>query len=85
VPAILIPFPQAADDHQTANAHDLAAAGAAELMPQTEATAELLAERVATLMSDEARLARMAQAARALARPDAHREIADVLETLPGT
>ena len=82
VASILVPFPYAVDDHQTANARDLEAAGAALVLPQAQATPELLAEHIASLLSDEDRLARMAAAARALGRPDAHHQIADLLASL---
>jgi UDP-N-acetylglucosamine--N-acetylmuramyl-(pentapeptide) pyrophosphoryl-undecaprenol N-acetylglucosamine transferase len=84
VPALLIPFPQAADDHQTVNARELAEHGAARLLPQKDTTAVALADAIAALLADENALARMAEASRALARPDAHREIVDALEALAG-
>jgi UDP-N-acetylglucosamine--N-acetylmuramyl-(pentapeptide) pyrophosphoryl-undecaprenol N-acetylglucosamine transferase len=73
--AILIPLPTATDDHQRKNAEALVAAGAAELLRQCEATGPVLAERVLALAADPARRQRIAAAARALARPDAAREI----------
>ena len=81
-PAILIPLPTAADDHQTANAREMAAAGAAVLLPQSEATANGLAELVASLLGDEARRATMGAAMAALGRPGAARAIVDELERL---
>jgi UDP-N-acetylglucosamine--N-acetylmuramyl-(pentapeptide) pyrophosphoryl-undecaprenol N-acetylglucosamine transferase len=81
-PAILIPLPTAADDHQTANARQLAEAGAAVLLPQAQATAEGLADLVASLMTDAARRAAMAAAMAALGRPGAARAIVDELERL---
>ena len=79
VPSLLIPLPTAADDHQTANARDLEAAGAARILAQREATPESLADALSALLADDAGLAAMAAAARSLGRPDAHREIADAL------
>jgi UDP-N-acetylglucosamine--N-acetylmuramyl-(pentapeptide) pyrophosphoryl-undecaprenol N-acetylglucosamine transferase len=79
VPSILIPFPYAADDHQTANARDLESAGAARVMVQADTTAAQLATAIGELMSDDARRAKMGHAARALGRPDAHRDITDAL------
>lgn len=79
-PALLIPFPQAADDHQTENARSLVAAGAAELLPQATTTAAELASRLQALSDGEtgrARLVTMADASRKLGRPDAARDIAD--------
>jgi UDP-N-acetylglucosamine--N-acetylmuramyl-(pentapeptide) pyrophosphoryl-undecaprenol N-acetylglucosamine transferase len=81
-PALLIPLPGAADDHQRVNAQVLARHGAGELLSQSELTGETLAERVLALVDDEPRRSRMAEAARALARPDAARLIADRAERL---
>ena len=75
--AILIPLPTATDDHQRKNAEALAATSAAEVLFQRDLTGAALAERILALASDRARRERMAQAARALARPDAARVIVD--------
>jgi UDP-N-acetylglucosamine--N-acetylmuramyl-(pentapeptide) pyrophosphoryl-undecaprenol N-acetylglucosamine transferase len=75
--AILVPLPTATDDHQRKNAEALAAAGAADVLLQTDMTGGVLAERIVALARDRARRTRMAQAARALARPDAARVIVD--------
>lgn len=84
VPALLIPFPQAADDHQTANARDLVAAGAARLFVQAETSPDQLADAISALYDDQAALAQMGGAALSMARPEAHREIADaLLELVP--
>jgi UDP-N-acetylglucosamine--N-acetylmuramyl-(pentapeptide) pyrophosphoryl-undecaprenol N-acetylglucosamine transferase len=74
--SILVPFPHAVDDHQTLNARYLAEAGAAILLPQGELTPGRLAELIRSL--DRERLLAMAEAARALARPGATREVADI-------
>lgn len=74
-PAILIPFPFAAGDHQTANARTLAVAGAATLLPQSELTAERLAERLKTLLTDPQQLQQMADQARQLGQPGAAAKI----------
>ena len=79
VPSLLVPFPHAADDHQTANARDLVDAGAARLFVQAETTAEQLADILSTLFDDDAALGAMAAAAQSMGRPDAHRDIADAL------
>jgi UDP-N-acetylglucosamine--N-acetylmuramyl-(pentapeptide) pyrophosphoryl-undecaprenol N-acetylglucosamine transferase len=79
LPAILIPYPQASADHQTANARWMVDAGAAVLIPDTELTAARLARELAALLEDRARLARMAAASRSLARPEAAREVASEL------
>jgi UDP-N-acetylglucosamine--N-acetylmuramyl-(pentapeptide) pyrophosphoryl-undecaprenol N-acetylglucosamine transferase len=72
--SILVPFPFAVDDHQTANARFLAEAGAAILVQQKELTAEKLAALIRSL--DRARLVDMAKKARALGKPDAARTVA---------
>lgn len=76
VASILIPFPYAVEDHQTANARYLTTAGAAELTTEASLTAEGLAQRVRALCGDRARLLSMARAARELARPDAGAQVA---------
>jgi UDP-N-acetylglucosamine--N-acetylmuramyl-(pentapeptide) pyrophosphoryl-undecaprenol N-acetylglucosamine transferase len=78
VASVLVPFPQAVDDHQTKNAHYLVERGAARLLPQTDALAAQLADTLATLGRRDA-LRPMADAARALARPDAAATVADLL------
>jgi len=80
--AILVPFPFAADDHQTVNARSLADAGAALLLPEKDLTAQKLADEIRTLESDRNRLARMSRASGLLGRPEAAREIADVCVSL---
>jgi UDP-N-acetylglucosamine--N-acetylmuramyl-(pentapeptide) pyrophosphoryl-undecaprenol N-acetylglucosamine transferase len=76
-PAILIPLPTATDDHQRKNAEALAAAGAAEVLLQAEATGPALAGRIKALAADAGRRARLSAAAQKVARPDAARVIAD--------
>jgi UDP-N-acetylglucosamine--N-acetylmuramyl-(pentapeptide) pyrophosphoryl-undecaprenol N-acetylglucosamine transferase len=76
-PSILIPLPTATDDHQRGNAEALVAAGAAEMLLQSEMTPAVLADRIAALADDGARRVRMGEAARRLARPDAAKVIAD--------
>jgi len=75
LPGILIPYPYAVDDHQSANARFLAEQGAALLLPQAELTPQRLAELLGGL--DRARLLEMAQKARALGKPDAARVVAE--------
>ena len=77
VASVLVPFPYAVDDHQTANANYLVKAGAAMLVPQAELTTVALAEILAQFNDRRAVLLDMARAARALARPDAARQVAD--------
>jgi UDP-N-acetylglucosamine--N-acetylmuramyl-(pentapeptide) pyrophosphoryl-undecaprenol N-acetylglucosamine transferase len=77
LPAILVPYPYAADDHQRRNAEVLAAAGAAETILDADLTADRLAERLRALLDDPARRATMAARARDLGRADAARRVAD--------
>lgn len=80
-PAILVPFPHATADHQSANAEWMRADGAATVIADAELDAERLRAEVAAVLDDPARLEAMADASRRLARPDAARRIADeVLE-----
>ena len=72
--SILVPFPHAVDDHQTANARFLAERGAAILLPQPELTPERLAELIRRM--DRATLLQMARNARVLGKPDAARVVA---------
>ncbi len=76
VPALLVPYPHAAADHQSANARWMEEAGAAIVMPDTELTPERLRAEVDDLLGDPGRLAGMAAASARLARPDAARAVA---------
>jgi UDP-N-acetylglucosamine--N-acetylmuramyl-(pentapeptide) pyrophosphoryl-undecaprenol N-acetylglucosamine transferase len=76
-PAVLVPLPTAADDHQRKNAEAVAAAGAAEVLEQAQMTGDRMADRIIALASDPARRAAMSEAARRLAKPDAARVIVD--------
>jgi UDP-N-acetylglucosamine--N-acetylmuramyl-(pentapeptide) pyrophosphoryl-undecaprenol N-acetylglucosamine transferase len=75
-PAVLIPYPYATADHQTANARFMERAGAAVVIPDNELTGPRLAHEVGRLLADGGRLAAMARASAALARPNAARDIA---------
>jgi UDP-N-acetylglucosamine--N-acetylmuramyl-(pentapeptide) pyrophosphoryl-undecaprenol N-acetylglucosamine transferase len=75
--AILIPLPTATDDHQRKNAEALVAAGAADMLAQSDLTGRTLAQRVLALAADRVARTRMSVAARTLARPDAARMIVD--------
>jgi UDP-N-acetylglucosamine--N-acetylmuramyl-(pentapeptide) pyrophosphoryl-undecaprenol N-acetylglucosamine transferase len=77
LPALLVPYPYAAADHQTSNARWMADAGAAVVVSDGELTPQRLRSEVDRLLGDRERLAAMAAASRALARPDAARVIAD--------
>jgi UDP-N-acetylglucosamine--N-acetylmuramyl-(pentapeptide) pyrophosphoryl-undecaprenol N-acetylglucosamine transferase len=76
IPAVLVPLPTAAADHQTVNARTLQAAGAAIALPQAELTIDRLDETVRTLTRDAAAMARLSASAAARARPDAAEAIA---------
>jgi UDP-N-acetylglucosamine--N-acetylmuramyl-(pentapeptide) pyrophosphoryl-undecaprenol N-acetylglucosamine transferase len=78
-PAVLVPYPYAAAGHQESNAAWMAGAGAAIVVRDEELEAERLAAAIGGLFGDEARLAAMAAASAALAKPDAARRIADAV------
>lgn len=82
LPAVLIPLPTAAGDHQRLNAEAFVARGAARLLPQAEATPERLAEALGELCAAPGRLREMTAAMRALARPRATEAVADALAAL---
>ena len=81
-PAILVPLPSATDDHQTANARELAEAGGARVIPQSAFTAVELAKQMQKLGLDGAALANAAKRARQCGRPRATAELADLVEQL---
>jgi UDP-N-acetylglucosamine--N-acetylmuramyl-(pentapeptide) pyrophosphoryl-undecaprenol N-acetylglucosamine transferase len=83
-PSILVPYPYAADDHQTANARAFAAAGACIMLPHASLSAERLGTLLAELLQAPARLSEMAAAARAAGRPDAAARLADMVGELAG-
>ena len=74
--AVLVPFPYAVDDHQTRNAEALVAAGAAELIQERDLDTKDLAQRLNALLGNRVAMLAMAEAARALAKPDAAADIA---------
>jgi UDP-N-acetylglucosamine--N-acetylmuramyl-(pentapeptide) pyrophosphoryl-undecaprenol N-acetylglucosamine transferase len=82
LPAILVPYPHATADHQTANARFMEKAGAALVIPDSELDGPRLAREVAALLGAPQRTAAMAMAATAVARPDAADRIADELLAL---
>ncbi len=75
-PALLVPYPHAADDHQRANAERLVRAGAARMLPEDAFTAERLAAMLEELAGDPAALERMSEAAAAMAVTDAAERLA---------
>ena len=79
-PAILVPYPFAAHDHQVVNASNLVDRGAADMIADRDLTGEVLAQRVAHLLSDRQALSQMSANARLFARPDAAEKIVRSLE-----
>jgi len=80
--ALLVPFPQAAGDHQRLNAEKLEQAGAARVIPENDLTGERLAREIEDLMKNPDRLTAMERAGARLARPDATVRVAELLEEL---
>jgi UDP-N-acetylglucosamine--N-acetylmuramyl-(pentapeptide) pyrophosphoryl-undecaprenol N-acetylglucosamine transferase len=81
-PAILVPFPAAADNHQYVNARSLVDAGAASMIEERNLTGETLAAEIRAILGDPARRDRMSRAAGRLGSPQAAKEIADVCTEL---
>jgi UDP-N-acetylglucosamine--N-acetylmuramyl-(pentapeptide) pyrophosphoryl-undecaprenol N-acetylglucosamine transferase len=83
-PAIFVPFPRAADDHQKRNAEALERAGAAVMIEEANLTRERLVETVVSLLRDRTRLQKMSLVAKSLAHPDAAARIAAMAARLAG-
>ena len=83
-PAIFVPFPAAADDHQNVNARALERAGAAVVVEESNLGAAYLVDTIAALIGDARRLQGMSEAARSLAHPKAVEEIAEMVVRLAG-
>lgn len=83
-PAIFVPFPRAADDHQRVNAEALAREEAAVVVEELRLDGVWLAETIAALLNDPQRLRRMSAAARGLAHPNAARDIAALAVRVAG-
>lgn len=83
-PAVFVPFPRAADDHQRVNAQALERAGAAVVLEETKLDEVWLVETVSALLGDPKHLARMSDAARNLAHPNAAHDIAEMAARLAG-
>jgi len=77
VGSILVPYPHAVDDHQTANAEYLVTAGAAIVRQQHELSSEWLCDTITEMTQQRDTLIKMAVAAREMARPNAANEVAD--------
>ena len=83
-PAIFVPFPRAADDHQRVNAEALANEGAAVVVEESKLEGPWLAETIASLLGDPRGLQRMSEAAREMAHPNAARDIAELAVRVAG-
>jgi UDP-N-acetylglucosamine--N-acetylmuramyl-(pentapeptide) pyrophosphoryl-undecaprenol N-acetylglucosamine transferase len=83
-PAVFVPFPRAADDHQRVNAEALARHRAAVVVEESKLEGVWLAETIAALLQDSQRLRKMGQAARELAHPNAARDIAAMAARVAG-
>jgi UDP-N-acetylglucosamine--N-acetylmuramyl-(pentapeptide) pyrophosphoryl-undecaprenol N-acetylglucosamine transferase len=81
-PAILVPFPFAADDHQTVNGRSMVTNGAAVLIQEKDLTGEKLAGELRALEADRDRVGKMSRQSGLLGRPEAAREIAEVCVSL---
>jgi UDP-N-acetylglucosamine--N-acetylmuramyl-(pentapeptide) pyrophosphoryl-undecaprenol N-acetylglucosamine transferase len=81
-PAILIPFPSATDDHQTANAREMTKAGGARTIPQTQFTPDVLARQIEAMAADPQALANAAARSLSVGRPHAARDLADLVERI---
>jgi UDP-N-acetylglucosamine--N-acetylmuramyl-(pentapeptide) pyrophosphoryl-undecaprenol N-acetylglucosamine transferase len=83
-PAVFVPFPRAADDHQRVNAEALAQHGAAVVVEESKLEGVWLAETIAALLQDPQRLQRMSHAARNLSHPNAASDIAKMAARVAG-
>ena len=81
-PAIFVPFPSAADDHQNVNARALERVGAAVVVEESNLGAAYLVDTISALLADPNRLQSMSAAAKSLAHPKALEEIADMVKQL---
>lgn len=83
-PAILIPYPSATDDHQTANAREMTRAGGARTIQQDDFTPEVLARQIEAMAADPIALNNAAARALSVGRPHAARDLADLVERVGG-
>jgi UDP-N-acetylglucosamine--N-acetylmuramyl-(pentapeptide) pyrophosphoryl-undecaprenol N-acetylglucosamine transferase len=83
-PALFVPFPFAADDHQRKNAEAVERAGAGRMILQAELTPERLAQELLWLARDAQQLQRMSAASRQLAHPDAAARVVDLALQIAG-
>ena len=78
--AIFIPFGRATDSHQLRNAQEMANAGAGRVIPESELTAERLSKEIFSLLDQPQEIEKLSTTARKLARPEAARDIVDLIE-----
>ena len=83
-PAILVPYPAATDDHQTANAREMTNAGGARTIQQSGFTADVLARQIEAMAADPIALSNAASRALSVGRPHAARDLADLVERVGG-
>ena len=83
-PAILVPYPSATDDHQSANAREITAAGGARTVPQPQFTPQVLARQIEAMARDPQALVNAAGRALSVGRPHAARDLADLVERVGG-
>lgn len=83
-PAILVPFAAATDDHQSANARDMVRAGGARAIAERDFTEEALARQVEAIAGDPQALANAAARSLSVGRPNAARDLADLVERVGG-
>src|SRR5207248_11545180 len=83
-PAIFVPFPRAADDHQRRNAEAMEQANAAVVLEETRLDEVWLVDSIDALLEDPSRLSRMSDAARAMSHPNAAKEIAELAAKVAG-
>ena len=81
-PAIYVPFPRSADDHQRRNAEAMQSAGAAVMLEERDLTTPKVVALIAGLLSDPSKLEAMSVATRRMAHPNAAREIAELVKSL---
>jgi UDP-N-acetylglucosamine--N-acetylmuramyl-(pentapeptide) pyrophosphoryl-undecaprenol N-acetylglucosamine transferase len=81
-PALMVPFPGAADDHQRKNAEAMAEKGACRMLLQSDLTGERLAAELRDMIDRPDGLSRMGASARAMAKPDAAELTVDIIEEL---
>src|SRR5205085_6019812 len=83
-PAVFVPFPLAADDHQRVNAEAMEQAQAAVVLEETRLDDVWLVDTIAALIEDPVRLERMSEAVRAMAHPNAAKDIAELVAKISG-